>query len=220
MTKILTWVDQSITLHNKQTSHTERLNGYTHLAGSLFALVFMAIVITQKASYAHINTFIGLLVYGLGMFFLFTCSTFYHMLNHSLAKKVFRLLDHVNIYSLIASTYTPILLFVDSPKTHLLTLIMWLIAFGGMLFSAFFWGKFKILEVAFYVAMGWMILLFWGDVVPFIPSSLTRYIVAAGLTYTSGVIFYARKKRYSHVVWHLFVFAASVLFAVGFLVNF
>ena len=128
----------------------------------------------------------------------------------------FEVWDSVAIYALIAGTYTPILLYVGTPVAVRLTLVMWVIALLGVGFTLFFWGRLKPLHTILYLLMGWMIVLFWSDVVPFLPSSLLPFLIAGGLTYSIGVVFYAMKKLpHYHAIWHLFVLAGSLFFYLG-----
>ncbi len=72
--------------------------------------------------------------------------------------------------------------------------------------------------------MGWLIVFFWKDIVPYIPpSGLINWIIAAGLTYSiGGVIFYASKRLppHYHAIWHLFcIGGGSALFYVGYMIT-
>ncbi|MFA7018948.1 MAG: hemolysin III family protein, partial [Sphaerochaetaceae bacterium] len=182
--------------------------------------LFTGIVLFRKNSYIHTRTWVGMLIYAGTLLLLYTSSTLYHHVPKSDAKRIFRLLDHANIYLLIAGTYSPILLFIGNPGSIRVLYIVWSVALVGILFSLIFWGKLKILHVLFYLAMGWMMVLFWSDIVPYIPSGLLFWILAAGLTYTIGVIFYAKKDvPHNHMIWHLLCIVASALFCIGFLIH-
>jgi hemolysin III len=219
MEQTQTWVSRHITLHDYADPKAERENTLSHLLGVLASLVFLVITVVRKDAFESSSTFIGMGIYAASLLLLYGSSTLYHHLPKGDPKRIFRFLDHANIYLLIAGTYTPILMSIQNVSAFRLLAIVWSVAAIGILFSLIFWGKLKFLHVLFYLAMGWMIVFFWNDIVPFIPSGLLAYIIAAGLTYTVGVIFYAAKKMpHSHMIWHVFCVVASAIFCVGFLV--
>lgn len=214
------WLERHITLHDHADEQAEVENAASHGIGVFGALVFIIIVMMRRPRLADSATFIGMLIYGATLLLLYLSSTLYHHVPRSDAKRFFRLLDHANIYLLIAGTYTPILFHVGSRTTFLLSALVWTIALCGILFSVAFWGRLKALHVVLYLAMGWMIVFFWDAVIPHIPSTLTWYIIGAGMTYSLGVVFYAmRKLAHSHMIWHLFCVAASAMFCIGFLIH-
>lgn len=215
------WIARHITLHDHADPIAERENAASHLVGAVGALCFFLITIARRDLFASAKTYEGMLVYGGTLMLLYLSSTMYHWLPRGDAKRIFRLLDHANIYLLIAGTYTPILLYVGSGSAVLLAILVWLVAIGGIAFSVVFWGRLKPLHVGLYLIMGWMIVFFWDAIIPHIPSALTGYIIAAGITYSVGVIFYAMKSKvHTHMVWHLFCIAASAIFCIGFMIHF
>jgi len=220
MNKLSKWLEQHITLQNRQGGKDEKENAISHLIGIVASLIYLIIIIVKKNSFATKSTFIGLLIYSFTLLLLYSSSTFYHALKVGNAKRLFRLFDHSNIYLLIAGTYTPLLLYVGSRTTFYLCLMVWAIAFLGIVLKVLFWGRYKVLHVVFYLLMGWMILFFWDKVIPFINKELTYFVLAAGLSYTIGVIFYAMKKvKHTHLIWHIFTLIASSLFSIGFLLH-
>lgn len=213
-----TWLQKHISLHQYDDSIAEGENALTHGVGSVLSLMFIITVLVLKESFQSPKTALGMGIYGLTLLILYSSSTMYHMLPRNDLKRVFRLLDHANIYVLIAGTYTPIMLYIDSPRSITILAIVWLVALSGILFSVVFWGRLKPLHVVLYLAMGWMIVLFWNDIVPHLPSGLLGWVIAAGVTYSIGVVFYASKRMpHHHAIWHLFCIVASALFCLGFL---
>ena len=97
-----------------------------------------------------------------------------------------------------------------------LTAFMWAVAALGICFTLVFWGRLKPLHPILYLLMGWCIVIFWNDVIPFVPKALIGYLIGGGVTYSIGVIFYAIKKiPHYHAIWHLFVLAGSIWFYIG-----
>jgi hemolysin III len=220
MDKNETWLSRHITLHNNATQRDEYENFVTHSVGTLASIGFLIFVCIKYEMFAAQSTWIGMVIYGVSLVLLYLSSSIYHITPRGDIKRLFRIFDHASIYFLIAGTYTPILLYIGNPVTYRITIFVWSVAAVGILFSLIFWGRFKILHILFYILMGWMIIFFWDDIVPYIPSALIWWILAAGVTYTTGVIFYAVKKiAHNHMIWHIFCVLASIEFCIGFLLH-
>lgn len=216
----MNWLEQHITLQNYDDRNAERENAFTHFAGSILALIGFIYIIMSLDSMKDNAVRAGMIVFGLTNILLYTASGFYHWLPVSNAKRICRILDHSNIYFLIAGTYTPLLLYVGTSVTFFLTFFMWAIALLGVGFTLFFWGRLKPLHPVLYLVMGWMIVFFWSSVIPYLPQGVLKYLVTGGVIYSAGVIFYAMKKLpHYHAIWHLFVLAGSIVFYVGLCVN-
>lgn len=214
------WLERHITLHSHDDPRAERENYLTHLAGTVLAVIAFIIILTRLSSLTSTSFKVGLVIWGLTMILLYGASSLYHYLPHGDAKRLCRILDHSNIYFLIAGTYTPMLLYVDSPKALFILALVWGIAFVGIMFTLLFWGKMGALHVALYIGMGWLIVFFWGDIAPYIPQGVIHWVFAAGITYTVGVIFYANKRiPHYHAIWHLFCIGGSALFFIGYMLN-
>ena len=216
----MNWLEQHITLQNYDDRKAEMENAFTHFAGSILALIGFIYILMSLDSMKDNAVRAGMIVFGLTNILLYTASGFYHWLPVSNAKRICRVLDHSNIYFLIAGTYTPLLLYVGTPVTFFLTFFMWAIALLGVGFTLFFWGRLKPLHPVLYLVMGWMIVFFWSSVIPYLPQGVLKYLVTGGVIYSAGVIFYAMKKLpHYHAIWHLFVLAGSIVFYVGLCVN-
>ena len=212
----MNWLEKHITLVSYSDPKDEKLNAWTHLAGAVLSMAGLMYVIISLPSYGTTALKAGLLIFALSNLLLYTASGFYHYLEPGNLKRIARILDHSNIYFLIAGTYTPLLLYVGSPICRALTVFMWIVALLGVGFTLVFWGRVKPLHPILYLLMGWTIVFFWGDVIPYLPAGLLWYLVAGGLFYSVGVIFYACKKLpHYHAIWHLFVLAGSVCFYTG-----
>ena len=216
----MNWLEQHITLQNYDDRKAERENAFTHFAGSILSLIGFIYILMSLDSMKDNAVRAGMIVFGLTNILLYTASGFYHWLPVSNAKRICRILDHSNIYFLIAGTYTPLLLYVGTSVTFFLTFFMWTIALLGVGFMLFFWGRLKPLHPVLYLVMGWMIVFFWSSVIPYLPQGVIKYLVTGGVIYSAGVIFYAMKKLpHYHAIWHLFVLAGSIVFYVGLCVN-
>jgi hemolysin III len=214
---IQTWLEKHISLHEHDDSKEEKANSLTHLIGAILSLGAFVWILLNAGSFSRPAMSAAAIVYALSMLLLYSASSLYHALPRNNWKRVCRILDHSNIYFLIAGTYTPVFVYLNSPVGRTLVALVWGIAALGVIFTLVFWGKLKPLHVVFYLAMGWMIVFFWSDIIPYMPEGLIYWVIAGGLTYSLGVIFYAMKKLpFYHAVWHLFVLGGSILFFIGF----
>ncbi|MFP4973954.1 hemolysin III family protein [Paenibacillus sp. CN-4] len=190
----------------------EIANAITHGIGtvlSVAALVLLVVFATQKGTAWHVVSYS---IYGTTMLLLYLNSTLVHSLKEGKLKDLFEFFDHSSIYLFIAGTYTPFLLIaVRGTLGWSLFGVIWGIAFAGVLFKAFFTKRFLFMSTLFYIGMGWLIVLAWGPLTASIASGGIALLVAGGLLYTLGTIFYVwRGFPYHHAIWHVFVLAGSV----------
>lgn len=211
------WLERHISLHTHDDAKAERENALTHFVGAGLAVIALIMILMKLPTTEGGALKFGLVVYGCSMLLLYSASALYHHLPVGDAKRFCRILDHSNIYFLIAGTYTPILLYIDTPKTVAITWGVWIVALAGVVFTLVFWGRLKPLHVVLYLVMGWLLVFFWNDIIPALPEGLLLWILAGGITYTVGVVFYAIKKiPHYHAIWHLFCVGGSLFFFIGF----
>ena len=143
---------------------------------------------------------------------MFLASTLYHAIQHERAKQVFRIFDHSAIYLLIAGTYTPFCLTaLHGPLGWTLFGIEWGMAALGIVLHAVNYKPLKKFEVAAYVLMGWAIVAGWIPLSKAVPLASLVLLIAGGISYTLGTVFYRRKsRRGTHVTWHVFVLIGAV----------
>lgn len=190
----------------------EVANAITHGIGALLsvaALVLLIVFSSIKGTAWHVVSFT---IYGVSMLLLYTSSTLVHSFKEGKLKDLFEIFDHSSIYIYIAGTYTPFMLVaVRGPLGWSLFGIVWGIALFGVLFKAFFTKRFLFMSTIFYVVMGWLIVIAWGPLTAAIPSTGITLLVAGGIMYTLGTVFYVwRAFPFHHAVWHLFVLGGSV----------
>lgn len=189
----------------------ERFNSITHLVGAFFALVGGAVLVTIAAIDGEVAKIVSYSVYATTLFLLYLASTLYHSLPGR-AKPLFRVFDHQAIYLLIAGTYTPyaVVALEGSLKWWLLTIIWGLAAIGMVLDAVRRHGP-RIVSVLLYLVMGWMCVFVFDDFVHALSSASLAWLIAGGIFYTSGVVFFVLDNWYPwcHGIWHLFVIAGS-----------
>ena len=190
----------------------EIANAITHGIGLLLSIagfVVLLVLATLRGTAWHI---VACSIYGATLICLYAASTLYHAVISRRVKRALRIFDHSAIYLLIAGTYTPFLLVsLRGPWGWSLFGVIWGLALAGVLFKFWFVERFAILSTAVYIAMGWLVVIAAKPVFTHLRLTAIIWLLAGGLAYTGGVIFFAAKRiPYSHAIWHLFVLAGSI----------
>ncbi|CAM2759439.1 PAQR family membrane homeostasis protein TrhA [Legionella worsleiensis] len=195
-----------------QTRSEEIGNATTHALGALLSLAAITLLVIFSASQSDGFKLASGIVFGCTLFLMYLSSTVYHSLTNPRLKHYFRIADHASIYLLIAGSYTPFMLVtLRDSWGWTMFVIIWSLALAGVIFKLFLVHKFELLSTVIYLMMGWMSLIVIKPIYQLLPAGGLACIVAGGLCYTVGVIFYAWERlKYSHVLWHLFVLAGSI----------
>lgn len=182
----------------------EWLNSISHGAGFVAAIVGLVFLLLRAEQPVAIA---AAAVYGATLILMFLSSTLYHSISHTKVKGMLKLFDHSAIYLLIAGTYTPLLLVgIGGWLGITMTAIVWILATGGVAFKLIARHRFPKVSVATYLLMGWIALGLIYPLYMALPGAGLWLIVAGGLCFSIGVLFYvAKSKRYTHAIWHLFV---------------
>ncbi len=202
----------------------EIAHSVTHGIGILLSIAGLAVLVAFAALRGDAWHIVGCSIFGATLVLAYTASTVYHAIPGTFqrAKKVLRVLDHAAIYLLIAGTYTPFTLVnLRGPWGWTLFGVVWGMAVAGIVFKATLIGRLRVLSVAFYVVMGWLVLIAARPLGRAVGLGGLVLLIAGGVVYTLGVAFYAWKRLpYHHAIWHGFVLAGSTLhfFAVLFYV--
>ena len=194
----------------------ERLNAATHAFGAVLGAVGLVFLVLQANEFGHSGSMLAVTIYGVSLILLYLSSALQHAAMQSKCKQILLAADHCGIYFLIAGTYTPFCLLLPLAKIEELLTLVWGLALTGILIQlvAFIAGKSDLYErfaFVFYLALGWIPLLWAGDdIYRNLSQAGLILLFAGGVTYSIGVIFYLWERLpYSHAVWHLFVVAAS-----------
>ncbi|MBP1841101.1 PAQR family membrane homeostasis protein TrhA [Formosa algae] len=196
---------------NIQSPLEEKLNTITHAFGAFLGLIGLGLLLyynTQNTGW----TIFSVVIYGISVIVLFTASALYHSVTKTTHKHYLRVLDHISIYILIAGTYSPILLIAlkDSLGWNLFW-VVWGIAAFGLILKLFFTGRFEMFSTLLYLIMGWLIIFDFSHLEAAIGSQGVYWLIAGGIFYTVGIIFFVFEKiPYNHVIWHLFVLAGAI----------
>jgi len=189
----------------------EYFNSISHLVGAVFAFAGAIVLITIAAREGDTIKIVSVSIYGFTLVLLYLTSTLYHSLPGPL-KNLFRIFDYQAIYLLIAGTYTPFALVVlGGTLGWSIFGTVWGLAIAGIVLDSLQRNGRRILPVIIYLAMGWLCILFIDTVVAALPAKSFYWLLAGGLFYTTGVLFFILDHWYPwcHGIWHLFVLAGS-----------
>ncbi|MHB0841445.1 PAQR family membrane homeostasis protein TrhA [Stutzerimonas nitrititolerans] len=197
--------------------HGEKLNAWTHLTGGVLAVIGSVWLLIMAAMSGDVARIVSVAIYGLTLVLLYSISTLYHSLRGR-AKVIMRKLDHLSIYLLIAGSYTPFcLVTLRGSWGWWLFGIVWGLAVIGMLQEIKPRSEARVLSVVIYAVMGWIVLVAVKPLLAALGGVGFSWLVAGGVLYTVGIIFYAYDQRFRHWhgIWHLFVMAGSLLHFVA-----
>jgi hemolysin III len=187
-------------------------NVATHAMGLVLSVGAGAALIIASIWRGSVWHIVGCSIFAASLILLYCSSTLYHVFTGPRVKRVFRALDHSAIYILIAGTYTPFtLVSLRGGWGWSLFGVLWGLALGGVVLKIFLVGRFPVLSTAVYVLMGWIGVIALKPLVSAVSLRGLLWLLAGGILYTGGVLFYAAKRMpYNHAVWHLFVLGGSI----------
>jgi hemolysin III len=197
-----------------QHSPAEELaNSITHGIGAVLSIGALGILTAFSSLFGNTWHIVSCSIFGATLILLYTTSTLYHSIQIPQAKTVLRVFDHAAIFLLIAGTYTPFLLVnIRGPWGWSLFAVVWTIALLGVVFQVSLLRRWPVASVGLYVGMGFLILFAIKPLVASITPDGLRLLIAGGLAYILGLVFYGWSRLpYHHAVWHLFVLAGSTL---------
>ncbi|MEO9891222.1 hemolysin III family protein [Aurantibacter sp.] len=196
---------------NTELENEERLNTISHGVGFVLAILGMILLLLQNSKKSHFST-VSIVVYSLTLISMFGVSTLYHYSKNPILKKKLRIVDHINIYFLIAGTYTPVaLITLISGNGWLILYVVWAFAIFGTFFKIYYTGKFEFLSLLLYAIMGWLIVIDIDNLSNSLPKLGMYLLWLGGAFYTIGIIFYAiRRIPNNHFIWHLFVIGGAI----------
>ncbi|MGB6102878.1 MAG: hemolysin III family protein [Pusillimonas sp.] len=189
----------------------ERFNSISHLVGAALAAAGAVLLVVFAARLGDPWKIVSFSVYGVVLLGLYLASTLYHSLRGR-AKRIWCKFDHCAIYLLIAGSYTPFaLVSLRGAWGWSLFGIVWGLTLFGIIQEIWLAKGRRLLSLLIYVAMGWLAVIAAVPLIDALGWDGFRWLVAGGVLYTVGIVFYAtdEKWRYSHGVWHLFVMGGS-----------
>lgn len=188
----------------------EVLHALSHAIGAVLSVLGLGLLVWRAPTTDPI-ALLAVIAFGLSLILLYSCSAMYHASTNAKRKAFWRKLDHSAIYLLIAGTYTPFtLISLKDSWGFYLVLVVWGIALIGVALEFVAHLKFKKLSLILYLVMGWLVLIAAGPMQEHVPSGGLWWLLAGGLCYSGGVVFYLwHRLRFHHLIWHCFVVAGS-----------
>ncbi len=188
----------------------------THAFGTALAVVSLVIMLMIAGGEAFRT--VSASIFGGTLVLLYFSSTLYHAISCPRKKPILQALDHACIYLLIAGSYTPLtLVALRGPWGWSLFGVVWFFALAGVLLKTLLRGRRDTWwSTALYIVMGWLAVIAFGPLIRALPPAGIAWLVAGGLCYTLGVVFFAwRRLRFNHAIWHLFVLAGSACHVIA-----
>ncbi|MBR3767316.1 MAG: hemolysin III family protein [Clostridia bacterium] len=165
------------------------------------------------------NAYLGAIIFAVSVVVLYTCSTLYHSLKKSDAKKIMRLLDHSTIFILITGTSIALTVICVYPYNKILAIVMSTVSFLlstiGTALTFIDQEKYKKVQMTLYMIVGWISAVLIYPIYKNCANGaqIISLIIAGGIIYTVGTAFYAvgKKKKYFHSIFHIFVLSGTLL---------
>lgn len=192
------------------------MNMITHIVGGGLAVIMLGLCLLKTIPKGGIRLVTGIL-YGAVLLLVYTMSSVYHGLRSGTSKKVLQVLDHCAIYTLIAGTYTPIVLCAIAPKYPAigwgLFVLQWVLAITAATLTAIDLKKYKVFSMICYIGMGWSIILFLPQTTDVLSPAGFWPLLSGGIAYTIGAVLFGlgKRLRWMHSVFHIFVVLGSAL---------
>ncbi|MEW4354138.1 hemolysin III family protein [Streptococcus pneumoniae] len=204
---------QALKLSPQLSFGEEVANSITHAVGSLAMLILLPISSAYAYETHGLLSSIGVSIFVISLFLMFLSSTIYHSMAYgSTHKYILRIIDHSMIYIAIAGSYTPVVLtLMNNWLGYLIITIQWGATLFGILYKIFAKEVNEKFSLALYLIMGWLVVFIIPPIISQTTPLFWGLMLAGGLCYTVGAGFYAKRRPYFHMIWHLFILAASVL---------
>jgi len=201
------------------TKGEEIFNMVTHIVGGALGVVTLVFCIILPALSGNTAGVLCGIMFGTSMVLLYTMSSIYHGLRRGMAKKVFQIMDHCTIYWLIAGTYTPILV-CSVAKSYPIAAwatfsLVWGLAILATVLTAIDLRKYKVFSMICYIGMGWAVVFSLKQTYLSLGHEGFMWVLFGGVLYTAGVFFFAKRLRYFHSIFHIFVVLGSLCHSVA-----
>ena len=198
-------MEKNTGLVNRYSLKEEIFSSITHGIGAVLSIAALVILAYFAGMKGDVWRVVSFSIYGFTLFFLYLSSTLYHSILIEKVKKVLRVFDHVSIYLLIAGSYTPItLIAMRGAWGWTIFGVIWGLALLGIVLNITSIEKTRIVSTVLYVLMGWLIIIAVKPMLQMVPAGLFLWLLAGGILYTLGIIFYAcRRIPFNHGIWHL-----------------
>ena len=186
-------------------------NAVTHLMGLILAIIGIPFLFFYNTHFSSLSIF-SISLFSIGLLLVYGSSSIYHIVSETTLKRKLKVIDHISIFYLILGSYAPVcLITLYAYSGFFIFYAVLTIAIIGTILKIFYTGRLEILFLLFYLTMGWLILIDIKTLFKIINSEAKVLLIAGGISYTVGVLFYAFDKiKFFHSIWHVFVLAGSI----------
>ena len=196
-----------------QSAGEEVVNSVVHGAALLASVAAIPLLFQlTEASPSRADNIVGSAVFAATLVLLYLCSTLYHALPEGRARVVLLRLDHGAIYLFIAGSFTPFAMAsLDAASGWMWLAQVWTLAAMGFVLKVCGRLSHPLVSTSLYVLMGWTVLTIAAPLIQRLPQSAMLWLIAGGVAYTEGVVFFVldARMRYAHAIWHGFVVAGT-----------
>ncbi|KAA3610943.1 MAG: hemolysin III family protein [Calditrichaeota bacterium] len=191
----------------------ELANSISHGFGVVLSIAGLVVLIIAAATHGTVWHLVSFSIFGSTLIILYLASTLYHSIPKLAWKRILKKFDHAAIFLLIAGSYTPFMLVnLRGAWGWSMFGVIWGLAITGVVLKMFFAHKYAKISTAIYVIMGWLCVIAFKQMLMHVPVFSLKLLIAGGLSYTGGVVFYVWKRLpYNHAIWHGFVLGGSIL---------
>ena len=206
----------------KYSKGEEIFNFVTHLIGAVIAtLILIYVIIKGFKNEISFKEYFSASIFAVSAIIVYLVSTLYHALHPTfITKRLLRIIDHCDIYLLIAGTYMPVCLIALNGTIwcYIILSLEWLMAIGGIIMNAIDLNNkaIKIISMIFYIVGGWIV-VFFPPAIKYINKDVFLFILFGGISYTVGSILYGigSKRKWFHSIFHLFCLLGTILQGIG-----
>lgn len=190
----------------------ELANRLTHCFALVLSMIGLVILLIAASRTGDPYRIVSAIIFCGSLCLLYVISTLYHTFRQPRIRYVFRILDHIGIFLVIAGTYTPLtLVSLRAGSGWVIFGLVWGLAVAGAIFKAFMTHRLAFLAPFFYIALGWLIVVDLEGLLTMVPTKGVLWLLSGGLFYTVGIIFYAIDHiPFNHAIWHVFVVTGSL----------
>lgn len=191
----------------------ELINSISHGVGALLSIVGLVIMIIKSLNDDNLS-FVACLIYGISLILLYLISCLYHALSPNLAaKRIFRLLDHCNVFLLEAGTFTPVCLILIGDKIGFIYFtIIWLLTILGIILNLIDVDKYQMFSLVLHLLIGWSVIFMLKELISSLNIMGLIFLFSGGIFYSIGAFLYkiGATKKYMHSIFHFFCLAGSI----------
>ncbi len=208
----------------RYTYNEEKLNMITHIVGAVYGLAVLIVCVARAGWHQNIRGIVSGVIYGLSMITVYCISSVYHGLDPKKAlrgKVIMRVIDHCDIYALIAGSFAPVamtgIMRINPLVAWISFAVVCVTAIIGTVVTAVDMKKYKIISYGAYFLAGWGVIFTMRWMLRAYPRIFIILLIAGGVVYTSGMIFYGLQRKgykYFHGVFHIFILLGSIVMSV------